>query len=94
MFEILAHLPEECPITKKDLTFYLYIWQTKKNRLNYDHCKTCADPEGGDRASGPPRKNHKIGSIANIGLDSLKIHKASKQAFNVEPSLARQRNAI
>ena len=56
---------------------------------------SCSDPEGGDRGSGPPLKNHKnIGFLSNTGLDPLKNYKATKPAFNVVPSLACQRNAI
>ena len=40
-------------------------------------------------------KNHKnTGFLSNTGQDPLKNHKATKPAFNVGPSLARQRNAI
>ena len=55
---------------------------------------TCADPEGVDR--GPdPMKNHKnIGFLSNTGRDPMENHKATKPAFNVGPSSARQRNAI
>ena len=45
----------------------------------------------------PPPENHKtLGFLNNTGLDPLKNHKATKPAFNVgvEPSSARQRNAI
>ena len=55
-----------------------------------------ADPEG-DRGSGPPppAKHHKnIGFLSNNSSDPLKNHKATKLAFNVGPSSARQRNAI
>ena len=59
---------------------------------------TCADPEGGGGVAGPdpsPLKNHKnIGFLSNTGPDPLKNHKATKPAFNVGQSLARQRNAI
>ena len=51
----------------------------------------------GDRVSGPyPLKNQKknIWFLSNIGPDPLKNHKATKPAFNVGPSSARQRNAI
>ena len=42
-----------------------------------------------------PLKNHKaIGILSNTGSDPLKYHTATKPAFNVGPSLARQRNAI
>ena len=53
---------------------------------------TCADPERGTGGPHPPPppKNHKI----NTGSDLLKNHKATKPAFNVGPSAARQRNAI
>ena len=47
-----------------------------------------------DRVSGPPLKNHKtIEFSSNTGPDTLKIP-ATKPAFNVGPSSARQRNAI
>ena len=39
---------------------------------------SCADPEGGDKGSGPspPLKNHKnIGFLSNTGPDPLKIKK-------------------
>ena len=43
----------------------------------------------------PPLKNEKnIGFLSNAGPDPLKNHKATKPAFNVEPSWACQRNAI
>ena len=35
-----------------------------------------------------------IGFLCNTGLDPPKNHKATKPAFNVGPSSARQRNAI
>ena len=39
-----------------------------------------ADPEGGDRGSGPHLKNHKnIGFLSNTGLDPLKITKLPSQ---------------
>ena len=54
----------------------------------------CADPEG-DRGSGLPLKTFKnIGFLSNTGPDHPKNHKATKPAFNVEPTSARQRNAI
>ena len=53
-----------------------------------------ADPEGG-QGVGTPLENHKnIGFLSNTGPDSFKNHKATKPAFNVGLSLARQRNAI
>ena len=51
----------------------------------------------GDRGSGPPTplKNHKnIGFHINTCPDPLKKHKATKPAFNVGPTSARQRNTI
>ena len=57
---------------------------------------TCAVPEWG-QGSGPhsPLKNHKsIGFLSNTGPDPLKNYKATKPAFNVGLSSARQRNAI
>ena len=51
------------------------------------------DQERG-QGSGPPLKNHKnIGFLSNTSPYPLKNHKAPKPAFNVGPSLARQRNA-
>ena len=42
-----------------------------------------------------PLKNYKnIGFLSNTSPDPLKNQKATKPAFNVGPSLARQRNAI
>ena len=57
----------------------------------------CTDPEKGNRVfrPPPPRNNHKaLGFHSNTGQNRLKYHKATKQDFNVGPSLARQRNAI
>ena len=43
----------------------------------------------------PPSETIKaIDFLYEIGLDPLENHKATKPAFNVGPSLARQRNAI
>ena len=44
----------------------------------------------------PPEKSQtlNIGFLSNTGPGPLKIHKATKPAFNVGPSSARQRNAI
>ena len=53
---------------------------------------------GGSRGEtgGPdPLKNHKnIGFLCNTDQDPLKNRNATKPAFNVGPSSARQRNAI
>ena len=47
--------------------------------------------ETGGGGSEPPQKNHKnIGSLSNTGPDPLKNHKATKQAFNIGQSSARQ----
>ena len=51
-----------------------------------------ADPEG-DRGSGPPpppEKLQNIGFFSNTRPDPLKNHKATKPAFNIGPSSARQ----
>ena len=50
---------------------------------------------GGGQGVWTPLKNHKnIGFPSNTGLDPLKNHKATKPAFNVEPSSTRQQNAF
>ena len=50
-------------------------------------------PKGGEGVR-TPLKNHKnIGFRCNTGPDPLIDHKATKPAFNVGPSLARQQNA-
>ena len=38
--------------------------------------------------------NENIGFFSNTGMDPLNNHKATKPAFNVGPSLAREENAI
>ena len=49
---------------------------------------SCSDPEGGP-------ENHKaIGFLINTGPDPMENHKATKPAFNVEPSSARLRNGV
>ena len=66
--------------------YNLYIYQYK-----------CADPEGGggQEVQTPALKIHNdIGFLSNAGPDPLKNHKATKPAFNVGPSSARQQNAI
>ena len=56
---------------------------------------TCADPEGGGAGGpDPPEISKNIGFLRNTGPNSLQNHKATKPAFNVGPSSARQRNAI
>ena len=57
---------------------------------------TCADPEGGQVVqTPPPMKNHKnIGFLSKFGPDPMKNHQATKPAFNVGLSSARQQNAI
>ena len=50
---------------------------------------------GGGQGFLTPLKIHKnIGFLNNTGPDPLQFHKATKPAFNVGPSSARQRNAI
>ena len=53
---------------------------------------------GGVMGSGPPppspEKSQIIGFLGITGSDPQKNHKATKPAFNVGPSEARQRNAI
>ena len=50
--------------------------------------QACADPER-------PLKNQKnIGFLSITGSDPQKNHKATKPAFNVGPSSARQQSAI
>ena len=44
--------------------------------------------------SGPPGKSQSYRCPRSICLDPLENHKATKPAFNVGPSSARQRNAI
>ena len=55
-----------------------------------------ADPEVGTGGPDPPpMKNHKnIGFFRNTGPNPMNNLKATKSAFNVGPSSARQRNAI
>ena len=55
----------------------------------------CANPDGGTGGPTSPLENHKnIGFLSNTGPDPLKNLKATKPAFNVGLSSARQRNAI
>ena len=50
---------------------------------------------GGTGGPTSPLENHKnIGFLSNTGPDPLINHKATKPAFNVGLSSARQRNAI
>ena len=76
---------------------------TTKQTLSVPHpifsCFYISDSMGGSkRGTGvriPPLNNHRyIGFPSNIDPDPLKIHKATKPAFNVGSSLACQRNAI
>ena len=50
--------------------------------------------EGGPEPPPPPKNHKNIGFHSNTGPEPLKKHKATKPAFNVGPSLARQRNDI
>ena len=54
---------------------------------------SCADPEG-DRGSRPDPDHNNIESLSSTSLDTLKNHKATKPAFNVGSTWARQQNAI
>ena len=56
---------------------------------------TCADPECGVQGSAhTPAKSQKYRVSSNTGPDPLKNHKATKPAFNIGPSSARQYNAF
>ena len=76
------------------LFFYIPILCSHKmNRANRYHGRI---QRGGGAAGGPdpPEKSQNIGFPCNTGPDPLKNHKATKPAFNVGPSSARQQNAI
>ena len=49
---------------------------------------------GGTGGTGSPEKSQNKEFLSNTGPDPLKNHKASKPAFNIGPSSARQRNAM
>ena len=56
---------------------------------------SCQDQEGGGAGGSDPPENHKNREfLSNTGPDPLKYHKATKPAFIVGTSSARQRNAI
>ena len=55
---------------------------------------SCADPEGVQEVRTPLKNYKAIGFYNDYGLDPLEIQRATKPAFNVGPSAARQRNAI
>ena len=69
---------------------YLYIISSPEHKV---HAQI---QRGGQGIRTPPSlKNHKnIGFLSKTGPDPLKNHKATKPAFNVGLSSARQRNAI
>ena len=70
------------------MAYQLQIEHTPKTRIS------CGS-RGGTGGPDPPLKNHKnIGFLSNTGPDLLKNHKATKPAFNVWPSSARQRMAF
>ena len=78
-----------------DVEAYLPIFLRSKCFLSKSKSVPCADPEGLGGPHPPLSNNHKnIGFLSNTGSDHMKNHKATKPAFNVGPSLARQRNAI
>ena len=61
---------------------------------------SCTNPEEGGGGAGalppppsPLKNQQNIGFQSNTSPDPLKIHKATKPAFNVGPSSARQQNA-
>ena len=71
----------------------LLYWNYQDGVSGHIHARI----QRGDRGTGhpPPMKNHKNkGFLSNTGLDRLKNHNATKPAFIVGPSSARQRNAI
>ena len=53
-----------------------------------------ADPDGGQGVRTPPENHKNIGFLSNTGLDPLINHNATKPAFHVGPTSARQRNTI
>ena len=58
---------------------------------------TWTDPEwggGAGKGSRPQKIHQNIGFLINTGPDPLKNHKATKPAFNIGTTAARQRNAI
>ena len=58
-------------------------------------CSMYGSRGGGGMGVWTALNNHKnIGFLCNTSQDPLKSHKATKQAFNVGPSSACQRNAI
>ena len=79
---------------KMDRTYCRYVNATKC--ILYIPSKAMRGPRGGTGGPDPlPLKKHKnIGFLSNTGPDPLNNYKASKPAFNVEPSSLRQRNAI
>ena len=56
----------------------------------YTDSHPCAHPEGGTGGPDPPEKSQNIGFLSNTDPDSLKNHEATKPAFNVWLSSARQ----
>ena len=65
----------------------------KFSKISNGSCP-CVDPEGGTGGRDPPEKSQYIGFLSNSGPDPLKNYKATKPAFNVGPTSARQQNAI
>ena len=67
-------------------------WKTEKHKV---YIRGSRWGTGGPDHPPPPLKYHKNkGFLSNTGPDYLKYHKATKPAFNVEPSSVRQENAI
>ena len=75
-------------------SLYYSIYQSSvlylKQLQLYQLAKLCADPEG---RQGVPTALL-IGFLSNTCPDPLKNHNATKRAFNIGPSSARQRNVI
>ena len=68
--------------------------KVKQHALSSLARKACMGGSRGGTLGSPPEKSQNIGFLCNTGPDPLKIHKATKPAFNVGPSSARQRNAM
>ena len=88
----------EDKMKSQGLSFDPSYFKAKKEVFVQQKMQTSwADPEGGQGSvpPPPPLKNQKsIGFLCTTGPDPLKNHKATKPAFNVGPSSARQQNAI
>ena len=72
------------------VSFYSRLGSSSRYKL----ACTCADTEGDTGGPDPTSWNITIFFFGNTGPDPLENHKATKPAFNVEPSSARQQNAM